>query len=221
VPPPRATPTAASGLDLELELLEILSDYVSRINARSLIARAVARSGRGNTLDAGSLRAVLARIETGLSLFAEPKKRDELGQRLRTFEERHAGASVEAETIPVSEESDIVVARTKARILCDALGARSVTAHKVATVVSELARNIVSYTDGGSIGFEPDPSGRAITLLAVDTGPGIPNVEEILSGRYRSRTGLGLGLAGSKRLAERFDIQTGASGTTITVRIAL
>jgi serine/threonine-protein kinase RsbT len=58
-------------------------------------------------------------------------------------------------------------------------------------------------------------------MVASDDGPGIANLDEIMAGRYRSRTGLGLGLLGSKRLSDSFDIQTSARGTCVTVEVRL
>ena len=60
-----------------------------------------------------------------------------------------------------------------------------------------------------------------ITIRASDRGPGIPDVELVLSGRYRSRTGLGKGLLGVKRLANKFEIDSGPTGTRVEAEIAL
>ena len=72
---------------------------------------------------------------------------------------------------------------------------------RVLTIVSELARNIASYSHGGSI--ELSRQERAILVRAVDRGPGIADLPQILEGRYRSRTGLGLGILGVKRTAQK------------------
>jgi serine/threonine-protein kinase RsbT len=88
-------------------------------------------------------------------------------------------------------------------------------------VVSELARNIVSYTSGGTIELTPSQSPPSMTIRAVDQGTGIKNLDSIMGGSYRSKTGLGLGLSGSKRLATQFEIDTGPSGTTILVKMKL
>ena len=62
---------------------------------------------------------------------------------------------------------------------------------------------------------------KRIVVRAIDRGPGIPNLEEVLSGRYRSKTGLGRGLLGTKRLADRFDITSTISGTHVVAEIAV
>jgi serine/threonine-protein kinase RsbT len=106
--------------------------------------------------------------------------------------------------------------------LCAALGARSLVIQKVATIVSELSRNIVSYTPGGSIELTiVDATPRRIRIRAIDAGKGILDLDAILAGRYRSKTGLGKGILGVKRLADTFEIQTGAAGTHVEVELAL
>ena len=92
---------------------------------------------------------------------------------------------------------------------------------RVTTVVSELSRNIVAYTPGGYLELELKAMPPRLAIRASDRGSGIPNLPEILAGKYRSRTGLGRGLLGTKQLAQRFDISTGASGTTIEAEIQL
>ncbi|MCE9575730.1 MAG: histidine kinase [Deltaproteobacteria bacterium] len=128
-----------------------------------------------------------------------------------------------AQVFPIKAESDVSEARLAARGLCEQLGARRVVAQKASTVVSELARNIFMYTaSGGTIELVPTAGPRPKLLIkAYDEGPGIPNLDEIMAGRYRSRTGLGAGLLGAKRLVERFEITTGATGTRISAEVDL
>ena len=130
--------------------------------------------------------------------------------------------------VPIRDESDLGSARMLAREICKLVDVRGYQAQKVVTAVSELARNIARYSRGGRLRFRIDSlegspeshrDGRndgAIVVVADDDGPGIPNLDEILSGNYRSRTGLGRGLLGSRDLADRFDILTGPEGTTVT-----
>jgi serine/threonine-protein kinase RsbT len=94
---------------------------------------------------------------------------------------------------------------------------------KVTTIVSELARNIVLYAKEGSVevGFVNQQRNSHIVITAVDQGPGIPNLTHIMGGGYQSRTGLGKGLLGTKRLADRFTITTGTQGTSITAEVTL
>ena len=123
-------------------------------------------------------------------------------------------------TIMLLTEHDIPRARQVARDICEALGTRALTQQRLVTIVSELGRNMVLYAGGGKITLRP-PTGvsRRVTVLAVDAGPGIPNLPEIMAGKYKSRSGLGLGILGTKRLADAFHIDTGRTGTAITVEV--
>ena len=75
------------------------------------------------------------------------------------------------------------------------------------------------YAGGGRINIRPFvvPK-RGIHITAVDDGPGIPNLEHVLSGSYQSKTGMGLGLLACKRLMDEFEIETNSSGTRISTR---
>jgi serine/threonine-protein kinase RsbT len=206
---------------IHAQLLEIMMNYVSGINARSLVRRALEKCGRRDTVDATNIADVIVRLETGCQLFVPPAQHAEMFERIRSLVSQGAAEAHKPIVIRVSAESDIVVARTQAREVCESLGASTSATHKVATVVSELARNIVSYTKGGSIELIPCVQPRSITVRASDTGPGIRNLDEILLGRYKSSTGLGIGLAGSKRLSESFTVRTNLTGTRIEAGFAL
>src|SRR5262249_45586701 len=113
-------------------------------------------------------------------------------------------------------------ARVATRGLCASVGAGSLSMQKAATIVSELARNIVSYTPGGSIELAIlDTKPRKLHLRATDSGSGITELDALMGGRYKSNTGLGKGMLGVKRLADSFDIRTGKSGTTTDVTPSL
>ena len=84
----------------------------------------------------------------------------------------------------------------------------------------EIARNALVYGGGGKveIGVENEHP-RSLVLRVSDNGPGIANVDDILSGRYRSQTGLGLGIVGARRLVDGFDLQSQTGkGTTVVLR---
>lgn len=118
--------------------------------------------------------------------------------------------------VPIRDESDLGSARTLAREICKLVEIRGYHAQKIVTAVSELARNIARYSHGGRLRFRIDTSATMIVVVADDDGPGISNLDEILGGAYRSRTGLGRGLLGSRELADNFAILTGPEGTTVT-----
>jgi serine/threonine-protein kinase RsbT len=111
-------------------------------------------------------------------------------------------------------EEHLRAARLAARDMCDEMGASRLVQQRVATVVSELGRNIISYTPGGTIRIFSKSRDR-LGVIAEDRGRGITNLEEVLSGTYKSKTGLGRGLAGVKKLMDTFDIATGPKGTRI------
>jgi len=116
-------------------------------------------------------------------------------------------------------EHDVVLARQRARQVSAALKFDSQDQTRIATAVSEIARNAFQYAGGGIVEFRidqsPDP---ALTVSIRDKGPGIRNTREIMNGKYVSQTGMGLGLLGAKRLMDAFDIETEAGmGTNVTI----
>jgi serine/threonine-protein kinase RsbT len=206
---------------IHAQLLEIMTGYISGINARSVVRRALEKSGGGDAVNAKNLAQVVLRLEAASQLFVQPAQHAEMMGRIRALLNSGAGSAHKPAMIRVVAESDIVVARSRAREICESLGASTTTTHKIATVVSELARNIVSYTKGGQIELIPCAQPKSVLVRASDDGPGIPNLDEILNGQYKSSTGLGIGLAGSKRLAASFTIKTGLTGTRIEAGFTL
>lgn len=202
-------------------LLALLRRHISGINAQSILSRSLKELGiTTRELSTDHLPALSSRIERGVRLFLPPSEFAKVQVELkRMCAPTTAPAS---QTVEITTEPDISTARAIARGMCDRLGARRMVSQKVATVVSELARNIFMYAGTGTVELCPSTSPRPRMLLrAVDSGPGIPNLDEVLSGKYRSKTGLGAGLRGTKLLADRFDVQTGATGTRIEVEISL
>lgn len=122
--------------------------------------------------------------------------------------------------IVITVESDIVRARGAGRDMCRELGFNEINQVKVATAISELARNIFHYAKTGKVVLRKLGSPRpGIEIVASDNGPGIADVKLVLSGGYQSRTGMGKGLLGARRLMDFFDIITAPDrGTTITLR---
>jgi serine/threonine-protein kinase RsbT len=128
---------------------------------------------------------------------------------------------LESKTIALENDQDIAVARIQVRQIAAALGFRALDQTRLATVASELARNIVKYGEGGRLIVQPteDGSGRqALRLIFEDKGPGIPNIEEAMSNGFSTGRGLGFGLPGSKRLVDEFKIESEVGrGTRVTV----
>jgi signal transduction histidine kinase/DNA-binding response OmpR family regulator len=118
-------------------------------------------------------------------------------------------------TIDIRLENDVVMVRQKARLVAEGLHFETQDQTRIATAVSELARNTFQYGGGGRAEFSIQESPERMLMISLqDQGRGIPNLEEILGGRYVSQTGMGVGLLGAKRLMDYFDVQTGpAQGT--------
>jgi len=117
--------------------------------------------------------------------------------------------------VPIVAEADILVVRGKVRHVAKIMGFLHTNQIKIATAVSELARNIHRYAGKGEIHLKTvERPRRGLSIEAVDEGPGISNLDEIFSGAYRSRTGMGLGLCGCKKLMDTFAIESSpAQGT--------
>jgi serine/threonine-protein kinase RsbT len=123
--------------------------------------------------------------------------------------------------IHITSDRDVVTARQHGRAVALQAGFSLSEATLIATAISELARNIVSYAQQGNITLRPvnGSSGiRGLTIVASDSGPGITDVAQALRDGYSSSGGLGLGLPGVRRLMDEFDIASPAGGgTTVTV----
>lgn len=120
--------------------------------------------------------------------------------------------------VPIDSDSDIVIARQKGRALAAELGFSTTDVVRIATAISELARNVLSYAESGEIRLEA-LSGLhrcGIAIVASDRGPGIADVERAMQDAYSTSGGLGLGLPGVRRLMDEFTIDsTVGQGTTV------
>jgi serine/threonine-protein kinase RsbT len=202
------------------QLIAVLTRYMSGVNAHGVVGRAIRASLLDpEQLSPNDLKAMFPTLDRGIRLFVEPSRQPQLWTELEALGGRKGTSS---QSVNIRSEQDISQARVMAKAMCESARARSFVAQKVATVVSELARNIVSYTPGGAIELVMSNDSHAkILVRATDSGTGIPNIDEVLSGKYRSTTGLGRGLLGVKRLADRFDIKTGKTGTSIEAEVLL
>ncbi|MGO4550283.1 anti-sigma regulatory factor [Lysobacter sp. 2RAF19] len=121
---------------------------------------------------------------------------------------------------PILVEQDVVVARQTVRKLAIHIGLRLVDQTKLITAASELARNTVIYGGGGAMDWSIVFNGthKGLRLMFHDEGPGIPDLKLAMTDGWTSGNGLGLGLTGSKRLVDEFEIQTAAgNGTRVTI----
>lgn len=116
-------------------------------------------------------------------------------------------------------EQDAVLARQRTRQISDLLGFDLREQTAISTVVSEIVRNAFNYAGGGTVEFSLDEknTSRQIFIIKIhDNGPGIPNLNDILEGKYKSTTGMGVGIVGSRKMMDYFNIESSTqSGTTV------
>lgn len=124
--------------------------------------------------------------------------------------------SVSVFHLELRTERDVVQARQRAREVAAELGLDNQDQIRMATATSEIARNAFRYARNGKVEFavgldEP----QYLEVIVTDAGPGIANLEEILEGRYKSTTGMGMGILGTRRLMDEFVIDARPGGTTV------
>ncbi|ARI78834.1 anti-sigma regulatory factor [Halobacillus mangrovi] len=122
--------------------------------------------------------------------------------------------------VNIKKEWDIVGARQLGRDIARKIGFGTVDQARIATAISELARNIYLYAGTGKICFEAieDINQKGISIMAIDNGPGIKELSQVMEDGFSTSGGLGAGLPGVKRLMDEFDIQSeDGKGTEIKV----
>jgi serine/threonine-protein kinase RsbT len=123
--------------------------------------------------------------------------------------------------VGIHSDQDIVTARQQGRALAVELGFSTGDATLIATAISELARNIVSYARRGEITLKMVQAStrQGITIIASDSGPGIPDVRQAMRDGFSTSGSLGLGLPGVRRLMDEFEIASEPGrGTMVTVK---
>ncbi|RMD95215.1 MAG: histidine kinase, partial [Calditrichaeota bacterium] len=120
-------------------------------------------------------------------------------------------------------EQDLILVRQRTKTLAQLAGLSMQDSTRLVTAVSEIARNALQYAGGGRAYFsiEEQAMTQYLQVKIVDRGPGIPNLDEILNGQYRSKTGMGLGIIGSKKLVDLFGINSGPEGTVVKLAKAI
>jgi signal transduction histidine kinase/CheY-like chemotaxis protein len=124
-------------------------------------------------------------------------------------------------TLPIETESDVVTVRQRALRVAELLGFERQDQTRIATAVSEIARNAFGYAGGGRAEFavETVDSQQLFRIRISDKGKGIADLQSILDGEYRSQSGMGLGLVGARRLMDQFNVDT-APGKGTVVELA-
>jgi serine/threonine-protein kinase RsbT len=123
--------------------------------------------------------------------------------------------------VSIGHDSDIVTARHKGREIAIGVGFKGTDLTLIATAISEVARNILTYAKTGEIVLDVATSGtrKGIVVVAEDQGPGIPSVEDAMRDGFSTGNSLGLGLPGAKRLMDEFEIKSQVGqGTTVTMK---
>lgn len=124
------------------------------------------------------------------------------------------------ELIPVIKEQDVVPLRNRVRDYGVKVGMSILNQTKLITATSELVRNLLKYGGGGKVMVEEVTNGRdkGVRVTFIDNGPGIVDIDLAMRDGYSTGKSLGLGLPGTKRLVNEFDIKTEMGvGTTVTI----
>jgi serine/threonine-protein kinase RsbT len=221
---------------VEKEIGAILTGTISSITQRSIFNRL---GGLATTpiqqLTAGDRAAIMQELENSVKLFARSNSAQLIASCARALSSgtgsggtatatAAAAASVPMtpKKMPIEQEKDIATARLEAWSEAVRIGLSKFASVKVATAVSELARNIVFYAGKGTVELRSVKDERGtlgLQIIAADQGPGIPQtkLEEIWAGTYKSQRGMGKGLVAVKKLVDDFQLDTRPGvGTTVT-----
>ncbi|MGH1347314.1 MAG: ATP-binding protein [Nannocystales bacterium] len=199
---------------LEERLFGMLVRYTSEPTARGILQRA----RRGQNAKRGDAKAYFDMVMFGAKLFVENTRHADLTESLQQVcfgAIRIEPPRTSPHEVEIEDEHSSRRARLLVRRLVRAAGGRELTAVRAATALSELTRNALMYAGGGSVRVEMNDRDRKLRVVVRDDGPGISDLDRIMAGNYRSKTGLGRGLLGVRKLADHFNVQTSESGTTI------
>jgi serine/threonine-protein kinase RsbT len=226
---------------VESEIAAILAGTISAITQRSIFNRLGSLAALPvSQLTAADRLTVMNELENSVRLFARRNSGEliascarALGAAAQSTNGNPGGAAAAAaggaaaqapsatKRFPIEQEKDIATARLEAWSESVRIGLSKFTSVKVATAVSELARNIVFYAGKGAIELRAlrDDRGSGLQITAIDQGPGIDakKLQEIWGGTYKSARGMGKGLVAVKKLVDEFNLDTAPGrGTTVT-----
>ncbi len=218
----------ATGKTVENAIGGVLTGSISEITQRSIYRRLGGLAQIAvEQLTEVDRRRVLSDLESSVRLFAKSGSTELMAACTRALAGKAASLSARPaiplgpKRLPIDAEKDIAAARLDAWSEAVRLGLSKFKSVKVATAVSELARNIVFYAGQGTIELRPrlDDGEPRLEITARDQGPGIDPVklQTIFAGTYRSDRGMGKGLAAVKKLTDEFAIETAPGrGTVVT-----
>ncbi len=130
------------------------------------------------------------------------------------FDEKDLGAQVLLSQFKLNTSGDAVTVRQAVARYMKENGASALSVTRFATAVSEIARNAIVHAGGGEFSIYVDPKAKQLSVVCWDKGPGIGDLQLALTDGYTSGGGLGRGLGGAKRLAQKFEIRTAVGGGT-------
>jgi serine/threonine-protein kinase RsbT len=220
---------------VEKEIGSILTGTISSITQRSIFNRL---GGLATTpvqqLTPGDRATILQELENSIRLFARSNSAQLIASCARALTpgpggpgasggpSSTAGLVMAPKKLAIEQEKDIATARLEAWSEAVRIGLSKFASVKVATAVSELARNIIFYATRGTVelrSMKDDKGVLGLQIIASDQGPGIPpaKLEEIWAGTYKSQRGMGKGLVAVKKLVDEFQLDTRPGvGTTVT-----
>ena len=222
---------------VEKEVGAILAGTISSITQRSIFNRL---GGLATTpihqLTPGDRATILSELENSVRLFARSNSSQLIASITKALSAEGSspgpgstaagGASAAPlpapKKLPIEQEKDIATARLEAWSEAVRIGLSKFASVKVATAVSELARNIIFYAVKGTVELRSLKDERGVVglqIIASDQGPGIPpaKLDEIWAGTYKSQRGMGKGLVAVKKLVDEFQLDTRTGvGTTVT-----
>ncbi|MEA2564277.1 MAG: serine/threonine-protein kinase RsbT [Acidobacteriota bacterium] len=223
---------------VETEVGAVLAGTISAITQRSIFNRLGGLAARPiQQLTPQDRLAIMAELESSVRLFARRNSAELIASCAQALAGVTAGigagsaasqaAAAAADAVgntkrlAIDQEKDIATARLEAWSEAVRIGLSKFTSVKVATAVSELARNIIFYGGKGFVELKStkDDRGPTLQIVASDKGPGIEprKLDEIWAGTYKSQRGMGKGLVAVKKLVDDFHLDTGPGrGTTVT-----
>jgi serine/threonine-protein kinase RsbT len=198
-------------------LVPVLEQLLPRPAVRSILATLPTTANAAvGTLDLVTTRELLGNLETGLRTFGNRMQSGEL-DKLKAHVTGGKAPKPSQVMVRIGSDHDVLTAQRAAQLMLRGFfGATDCV--RLTTVISELARNIYMYATTGELKLSITDEGKRVRLdvVASDRGPGIANLDVILSGSYLSKTGLGKGLLGAKRIFDELHVDTGPGrGTTV------
>ncbi|HOX45455.1 MAG TPA: ATP-binding protein [Myxococcota bacterium] len=211
--------------ELSKKLTLVLSDYLSQVIVPAVLRTAVRRAVPDpKVVTMADRKNLLQQLQRSVNLYmANRTAFEKCSQQLEDVLLGDLPAPRPEDrlrTVQVKIDADIVTARAVVRDMCRTEGVARALEVTLATVISELARNIVLYAGSGVLTLtvlEGKPS--VLQIQSIDSGPGIRDLASVLDGSYRSKTGMGLGLAYVRKVMDEVVIDSSpGKGTSITAR---